>query len=109
MSEFTNPAEPRVDDLITRTKVGRTTQEFIRTPTGKAIVDRAILDYRKGISDLQKMVSQEYAGSSSEELNQYSKISSTLATPLKLLQWLDAIIADGENADKLARYKDTDH
>ena len=106
MSEFTNPAEPRVDDLITRTKVGRTTQEFIRTPTGKAIVDRAILDYRKGISDLQKMVSQEYAGSSSEELNQYRKISSTLATPLKLLQWLDAIIADGENAEKLARYQD---
>ena len=108
MSEFTNPADPRVDDLITRTKVGRTTQEFLRTPTGKAIVDRAILDYRKGISDLQKMVSQEYTGSSSEELNQYRKISSTLATPLKLLQWLDAIIADGENADKLARYKDAE-
>ena len=108
MSEFTNPAEPRVDDLITRTKVGRTTQEFIRTPTGKAIVDRAVMDYRKGIADLQKMVSQEYTGSSSEELNQYRKISSTLATPLKLLQWLDAIIADGENADKLARYKDAE-
>jgi len=54
------------------------------------------------------MVSQEYTGSSSEELNQYRKISSTLATPLKLLQWLDAIIADGENADKLARYKDAE-
>jgi len=25
-----------------------------------------------------------------------------------LLQWLDAIIADGENADKLARYKDAE-
>ena len=108
MSEFTNPADLKVDDLVTRTKIGRTTQEFIRTPTGKAIVDRAILDYRKGISDLQKMVSQEYTGSSSEELNQYRKISSTLATPLKLLQWLDAIIADGENADKLARYKDAE-
>ena len=52
MSEFTNPADLRVDDLVTRTKIGRTTQEFIRTPTGKAIVDRALLDYRKGISDL---------------------------------------------------------
>ena len=108
MSEFTNPAEPRVDDLITRTKVGRTTQEFIRTPTGKAIVERAIMDYRKGIVDLQKMISQEYTGSSSEELNQYRKISSHLATPLRLLQWLDAIIADGENAEKLARYKDAE-
>ena len=108
MSEFTNPAEPRVDDLITRTKVGRTTKEFIRTPTGKAIVDRAIMDYRKGIVDLQKMISQEYTGSSSEELNQYRKISSHLATPLRLLQWLDAIIADGENAEKLARYKDAE-
>ena len=108
MSEFTNPAEPRVDDLITRTKVGRTTQEFIRTPTGKAIVERAIMDYRKGIVDLQKMISQEYTGSSSEELNQYRKISSHLATPLRLLQWLDAIIADGENAEMLARYKDAE-
>ena len=108
MSEFKNPADPRVDDLITRTKVGRTTQEFIRTPTGKALIDRAILDYRKAIVNLQEMSFQEYKGSSNEELNQYRKISSTLATPLKLLQWLDAIIADGENADKLARYKDAE-
>jgi hypothetical protein len=108
MSEFKNPADPRIDDLVTRTKVGRTTQEFIRTPTGKAIIDRAILDYRKGIADLQQMVSQEYTGSSSEELNQYRKISSHLATPLRLLQWLDAIIADGENAEKLARYQDAE-
>ena len=108
MSEFKNPADPRVDDLITRTKVGRTTQEFIRTPTGKALIDRAILDYRKAIVNLQEMSFQEYEGSSNEELNQYRKISSTLATPLKLLQWLDAIIADGENADKLARYKDAE-
>jgi len=108
MSEFTNPADLRVDDLITRTKVGKTTQEFIRTPTGKAIIDRAILDYRKAISDLQKMVSQEHTGSSSEELNQYRKISNDLATPLKLLKWLDAIIADGDNAEKLARYKEAE-
>ena len=54
------------------------------------------------------MVSQEYTGSSSEELNQYRKISSHLATPLRLLQWLDAIIADGENAEKLARYQDAE-
>ena len=108
MSAFKNPADPRVDDLITRTKVGRTTQEFIRTPTGKAIVERAIGDYRKAISDLQEIVLQEYTGSSEEELKQYRKISSNLATPLKLLQYLDAIIADGENADKLARYQEAE-
>jgi len=106
MSEPTNPLDPRINDLITRTKVGRNTQEFIRTPTGKAIVERAVGDYRKAISDLQEMSLQEYEGSSSEELNQYRKISLNLATPLKLLQWLDAIIADGENAEKLARYQD---
>ena len=106
MSEFINPADLRVDDLVTRTKIGRTTQEFIRTPTGRAIVERAIGDYRKAISDLQDMSFREYEGSSSEELNQYRKISLNLATPLKLLQWLDAIIADGENAEKLARYQD---
>tara|TARA_R110002020_G_scaffold10358_2_gene39848 strand:- start:504 stop:830 length:327 start_codon:yes stop_codon:yes gene_type:complete len=106
MSEPTSPIDPRINDLITRTKVGRNTQEFIRTPTGRAIVERAIGDYRKAISDLQDMSFREYEGSSSEELNQYRKISLNLATPLKLLQWLDAIIADGENAEKLARYQD---
>ena len=108
MSEFGNPVDPRVDDLLTRIKVGRSTHEFIRTPTGKAIVERAISDYRKGISDLQEIAFQEYTGSSEEELKQYRKISSTLATPLKLLQYLDAIIADGENADKLARYQEAE-
>ena len=106
MSEPTSPIDPRINDLITRTKVGRHTQEFIRTPTGRAIVERAVGDYRKAISALQDMSFREYEGSSSEELNQYRKISLNLATPLKLLQWLDAIIADGENAEKLARYQD---
>ena len=108
MSDFNNPDDPRVDDLLTRIKVGRSTHEFIRTPTGKAIIERSVADYRKGISDLQEIVFQEYTGSSEEELKQYRKISSTLATPLKLLQYLDAIIADGENADKLARYQEAE-
>ena len=108
MSAFSNPVDPRVDDLLTRIKVGRSTDEFRRTPPGKAIVARAIGDYRKAISDLQEIVLQEYSGSSEEELKQYRKISSNLATPLKLLQYLDAIIADGENADKLARYQEAE-
>ena len=49
MTDFQNPAAPKIDELITRTKVGRGTQEFIRTPTGKAIVERAIADYRKAL------------------------------------------------------------
>ena len=82
MSEPTSPIDPRINDLITRTKVGRNTQEFIRTPTGRAIVERAVGDYRKAISELQEMSFREYEGSSSEELNQYRKISLNLATPL---------------------------
>ena len=107
MSEFKNPADPRIDDLVTRTKVGRTTQEFIRTPTGKAVVERAIADYRKALGELQKMAFQEWTGSSEEELQQYRKISNNLATPLKLLHWLDAILTDGENAESIARHRDT--
>ena len=108
MSEFSNPVDPRVDDLLLIGLLNIRRHEFIRTPTGKAIVERAIGDYRKAISDLQEIVFQEYTGSSEEELKQYRKISSTLATPLKLLQYLDAIIADGENADKLARYQEAE-
>ena len=104
MSEFNNPSDPRIDDLITRTQIGRNTQEFIRTPTGKAVVERAIADYRNALGELQKMTFQEWSGSSDEELKHYRSISNNLATPLKLLKWLDAIIADGDNAEKLAKY-----
>ena len=106
--DYYNPADLTTEDLIKRDRIGNATQEFIRTPTGKAIVERAIGDYRKAISDLQEMAFQEYTSSSEEELKQYRKISSALATPLKLLQYLDAIIADGENADKLARYQEAE-
>ena len=108
MTDYQNPAAPKIDELIIRTKVGRGTQEFIRTPTGKAVVERAIADYRNALGELQKMTFQEWSGSSEEELKQYRKISNDLATPLKLLKWLDAIIADGDNAEKLARYKEAE-
>ena len=108
MSDFNNPNDPRIDELITRTQIGRNTQEFIRTPTGKAIVERAVIDYRRGILSLQEIVFQDWSGSSEEELKHYRKISNDLATPLKLLKWLDAIISDGDNAEKLARYGETE-
>jgi len=108
MSDFNNPNDPRIDELITRTQIGRNTQEFIRTPTGKAIVERAVIDYRRGILSLQEIAFQDWSGSSEEELKHYRKISNDLATPLKLLKWLDAIISDGDNAEKLARYGETE-
>tara|TARA_R110000824_G_scaffold290671_1_gene479185 strand:- start:1869 stop:2192 length:324 start_codon:yes stop_codon:yes gene_type:complete len=105
MAEYYDPSLPNVDELIERTQVGQKTQEFIRTPTGKALIERAISDYRKGIEDLQKISFQEWSGSSEEELKHYRKITLALATPLSVLKWLDAIIADGEQASQLARYK----
>ena len=105
MSEYYDPSLPNVDELIERTQIGQKTQEFIRTPTGKALIERAISDYRKGIEDLQKISFQEWSGSSEEELKHYRKITLALATPLSVLKWLDAIIADGEQASQLARYK----
>ena len=106
MTDFKNPNDPRIDDLITRTQIGRNTQEFIRTPTGLSIAARAINEYREGIEAFQKMAMQEWVGSSEEELQQYRKISNNLATPIKLLHWLDAIMADGESAEAIAKYKD---
>ena len=106
MTDYQNPAAPKIDELITRTKIGRGTQEFIRTPTGLTIAARAINEYREGVEAFQKMAMQEWVGSSDEELQQYRKISNKLATPLQLLHWLDATIADGENAESIAKYKD---
>ena len=50
---------------------------------------------------------REWVGSSEEELKEYRKIADSVATPLKLLHWLDAIINEGEQAEAIAKYKDT--
>ena len=92
MSEYYDPSLPNVDELIERTQIGQKTQEFIRTPTGRSLLDRALNQYREGINGLQEMAFQEWSGSSEEELKHYRKISSSLATPLSVLKWLDAII-----------------
>ena len=104
--DYYNPSDLNAEDLIKRVRVGNATQEFIRTPTGLSIAARAINEYREGVEAFQKMAMQEWVGSSDEELQQYRKISNKLATPLQLLHWLDATIADGENAESIARYKD---
>jgi O-acetyl-ADP-ribose deacetylase (regulator of RNase III) len=104
--EYYDPSLPNVDDLIERTQIGARTQEFVRTPTGKAVVERALYEYREGITELQSMALKQWSGNSEEELRHYRKIALNLATPLSVLKWLDAIINDGETASKLARYKD---
>ena len=108
MNQFYNPANPPIEDLVTRANIGNKTQEFIRTPTGKAIVERAITQYKDGIDQLQSMCFQEWSGSSEEELKQYRSISLSFNTPLKVLQWLNSIISDGETAEKLSRYKEAE-
>ena len=104
--DYYNPSDLTSEDLIKRVRVGHATQEFIRTPTGLSIAARAINEYREGIEAFQKMAMQEWVGSSEEELQHYRKISRDLATPLQLLHWLDATIADGESAEAIAKYKD---
>ncbi len=104
--EYYDPSLPNVDELIKRTQIGAKTQEFVRTPTGKAVIERALYEYRKGIESFQSMALKEWSGNSEDELRHYRKIALDLATPLSVLKWLDAIINDGETASKLASYKD---
>ena len=104
--EYYDPTDVNVEELIKRVRIGRSTEELIRTPTGSSLISRATQDYREGIEALQKMAMQEWVGSSEEELQQYRKISHDLATPLQLLHWLDATIADGEQAEAIAKHKD---
>lgn len=104
--DYYDPSDVNIEDLVKRVRVGKATEEFIRTPTGLAIFDRAIGEYRDGIGTFQKMAIQEWVGSSEEELQQYRNLSHKLATPIKLLSWLDAIITDGDNAEAIAKYRD---
>ena len=104
---FYDPTDVNLEELVKRVRIGRSTEELIRTPTGSSLVSRATQDYREGIEALQKMAMQEWVGSSEEELQHYRKISNDLATPLKLLHWLDATIADGEQAEAIAKYRDS--
>ena len=63
---YYDPTDVNVDDLITRVRVSRSTEELIRTPTGSSLISRATQDYREGIEALQKMAMQEWVGSSEE-------------------------------------------
>jgi len=96
MAELYNPDDLTTEDLLKRIKVSNQTRDFVRS----------IGEYSAAIKSLQKIAIEGWRGSSEEELNKYRAISNSLATPLKLLHWLDATISDGENAEVLSRYKD---
>jgi|TARA_R110002020_G_scaffold46598_1_gene132549 hypothetical protein len=106
MADFYNPNDITTEDLLKRVKVASQTRDFIRSSTGTKICEKAIAEYHAAIRSLQKISIEGWKGSSEEELNEYRAISNSLATPLKLLQWLDATISDGEKAEVLSRYKD---
>ena len=104
--EYYNPAETGIEEFVKRIRIGSKTREFVKTPTGEAIMQRALFDYRTGIEDLQEISLQGWVGSSEEELKQYRKISLNLATPLKVLQWLNGVIADGDNAEVMIKHRE---
>ena len=51
MTEYYDPSLPNVDELIKRTQIGEKTNEFIRTTTGKAIIERALNQYKDAFKD----------------------------------------------------------
>jgi len=104
--DYYNPQGLDAETLIKRVRVSYQTKEFLKTPTGLAIFERALKDYHKGIKGLEKMAIEQWVGSSEEELLQYRKISNGIATPLKVLFWLDGILNDGQNAEAISKYKD---
>ena len=105
--EYYNPAEANIEEFVKRIRISSKTREFVRTPTGEAVMQKALFDYRTGIEDLQEISLQWWVGSSEEELKQYRKISLNLTTPLKILQWLNGIITDGDNAEVLIKHRDS--
>ena len=103
--DYFDPSETGIDDLVKRVRVGEKTKEFVSTPTGNALISRALAEYRNGIELLQDMSLQGHSGSPEEELNKYRKMSDKLSSPIKVLRWMDGIIADGDTAASLIKYK----
>ena len=95
---YYDPSDLSVDDLVKRVRLGRATEEFVRSPVGTSVCMRALAEYREGVESLQDLTTYEWSGSSEEELTKYREICSRLALPFKLLKWLNGVIADGDNA-----------
>lgn len=105
--DYYNPNDIDAETLIKRVRISYQTKEFLKTPTGVAIFERAIKDYHTGIRSFEKMSVQQWVGSSEEELKRYREISNGIATPLKVLLWLDGILNDGQNAEAISKHKES--
>ena len=103
--DYYDPREVGIDDLVKRIRVGHSTKDFLNTSVGHAILNKALNDYVKGLNLLEDIGLNGFNGSSEEELTEYRKIISDLSTPLKALKWFDSVIQEGENADKIEKYK----
>ena len=106
--EYYDPSEVGIDELTKRIRVGSKTKEFLATGTGKAIIEGALSEYHKGIEELQKMILVDRSSGDTDELKKYRSIASDLASPLRILKWLDGVIADGDNAYFFANNRDLD-
>ena len=103
--DYSDPREIGIDDLVKRIRIGNATKDFLKTSVGQAILEKALVQYKKGIDNLEKIGLNGFDGSQEEELKEYRKIISDLSTPLKSLKWFDSVIQEGNNADKIAKYK----
>jgi hypothetical protein len=103
--EYYDPSEIGINDLNKRIRLGQATKDFLTTSVGSAILNKALSDYKKGLSLLENIGVNGFTGSSEEELKEYRKIISDLSTPLKALKWFDSVLQEGENADKIEKYK----
>ena len=103
--DYYDPFEVGIEDLVKRIRVGKDAREFLNTSIGQAIVDRATNEYKDGIRELQKMSELRWNLSSEKELLMYRSISDKLSCPVNMLRWLASVIATGENAETISRYK----
>jgi hypothetical protein len=103
--DYYDPFEVGIDDLVKRIRVGKDTREFLNTSIGQAIVDRATNEYKEGIRELQKMSEARWSFSPEKEILMYRDISDKLSAPITILKWLASVIATGENAETISRYK----
>lgn len=103
--DYYDPREIGIDDLVKRIRISHATKDFLNTSVGQAILSKALKEYIKGINKLEVIGLDGFSGSSEEELKEYRKIISDLSTPLKTLKWFDSVIQEGDNAEKISKYK----
>mgnify|MGYP003662370882 FL=1 len=103
--DYYDPFEAGIDDLVKRIRVGKDTREFLNTSIGQAIVERATNEYKEGVRELQKMSESRWEFTPEKEILIYREISDKLSAPINILKWLASVIATGENAETISRYK----